>query len=178
MEGHLIPRADPAVIAGNGTIGLEIAEDLPDVRRYRSHRPAGSARGSRRPFALKPGARVRACEVSTAAPLALRWPQVFADRRLHPVLSTGRRRGLLGKCGRWSDPCWRDPSWWRSTRARKAAEVRLLAERCRVIAEGAGAVSVASALTGRAGTGKTVCVVSGGNIDPDKLAKILSGSVP
>jgi threonine dehydratase len=57
-----------------------------------------------------------------------------------------------------------------------AAAVRTLAERARVIAEGAGALAPAAALTGRAGTGKVVCVVSGGNIDLSKLAEILNGA--
>jgi threonine dehydratase len=57
-----------------------------------------------------------------------------------------------------------------------AAAVRTLAERVRVIAEGAGALAPAAALTGRAGSGKVVCVVSGGNIDLSKLTEILNGS--
>jgi len=52
------------------------------------------------------------------------------------------------------------------------------AERNHVIAEGAGATSVAAALSGKAGSGKVVCVVSGGNIDSDKLAKIFQGQIP
>ena len=59
-----------------------------------------------------------------------------------------------------------------------AAAVRLLVERARVVAEGAGALALAAALDGRAGTGNVVCVVSGGNIDTPKLAKILAGEVP
>ena len=59
-----------------------------------------------------------------------------------------------------------------------AAAVRLLAERSRVIAEGAGALSVAAALSGRAGTGRIVCIVSGGNIDAARLAAILEGRTP
>ena len=54
-----------------------------------------------------------------------------------------------------------------------AAAVRLLVERARVIAEGAGATSVAAALSGKAGTGRVVCVISGGNIDAGVLAAIL-----
>jgi threonine dehydratase len=50
-------------------------------------------------------------------------------------------------------------------------------ERSRVIAEGAGGSSVAAALTGKTGTGKTVCVISGGNIDAEKLIRILSGTM-
>jgi threonine dehydratase len=60
--------------------------------------------------------------------------------------------------------------------AEVAAAVRTLAERARVIAEGAGALAPAAALSGRAGAGKIVCVVSGGNINLDKLAEILGGA--
>jgi threonine dehydratase len=56
-----------------------------------------------------------------------------------------------------------------------AAAVRTLAERAHVIAEGAGALATAAALSGRAGSGKVVCIVSGGNIDMAKLASILEG---
>ena len=56
-----------------------------------------------------------------------------------------------------------------------AAAVRTLAERVRVIAEGAGALASAAALAGRAGPGKVVCIVSGGNIDLSKLAEIIGG---
>jgi threonine dehydratase len=59
-----------------------------------------------------------------------------------------------------------------------ADAIKLLAERSRVIAEGAGGSSLAAALTGKAGTGKIVCVISGGNIDAVKLSKILEGKVP
>jgi threonine dehydratase len=60
--------------------------------------------------------------------------------------------------------------------AEVAAAVRVLAERARVIAEGAGALALAAALSGRAGTGTVVCVVSGGNINLSKLAEILGGA--
>ena len=56
-----------------------------------------------------------------------------------------------------------------------AAALRTLAERVRVIAEGAGALAPAAALSGRAGTGRIVCVVSGGNIDLTKFAHVLGG---
>ena len=64
------------------------------------------------------------------------------------------------------------------TVAQVAAAVKLLAERCRVIAEGAGAASVAAALTGKLEGKRVVCIVSGGNIDTEKLAVILRGEVP
>jgi threonine dehydratase len=59
--------------------------------------------------------------------------------------------------------------------AEAAATVRLLLERARIVAEGAAAMPAAAALDGRAGTGRVVCIVSGGNIDPDRLAAILAG---
>ena len=59
-----------------------------------------------------------------------------------------------------------------------ASAVRLLAERNCLVAEGAGASSVAAALTGSAGEGKVVCVISGGNIDAEKLSQILRGQIP
>ena len=59
-----------------------------------------------------------------------------------------------------------------------ARAVRLIAERCRVIAEGAGALPVAAAMAGKAGAGKVVCVISGGNIDASRLAVILEGRTP
>jgi threonine dehydratase len=59
-----------------------------------------------------------------------------------------------------------------------AAAIRLLAQRCHVIAEGAGAAALAAALAGRAGTGDIVCVVSGGNLDAGRLATILAGGTP
>jgi threonine dehydratase len=59
-----------------------------------------------------------------------------------------------------------------------AAAVRLLAERVRVIAEGAGALALAAALSGRVPGEKLVCIVSGGNIDADRLAAILGGETP
>ena len=58
-----------------------------------------------------------------------------------------------------------------------AEAIKLLMERNRIIAEGAGDSSLAAALTGKAGTGKIVCVISGGNIDAEKLIKILSGTI-
>ena len=64
------------------------------------------------------------------------------------------------------------------TLAEIASALKLLVERNRVVAEGAGATSVAAALSGKAGGGKVVAVVSGGNIDSAKVAKILKGEIP
>ena len=56
--------------------------------------------------------------------------------------------------------------------------MRLLATRAHIVAEGAGALPLAAALSGHGGTGRVVCIVSGGNIDPERLAAILSGKTP
>jgi threonine dehydratase len=59
-----------------------------------------------------------------------------------------------------------------------AATIRVIFERNRVVAEGAGAAPVAAALAGKGGSGKVVCVVSGGNLDIDNMITILQGGVP
>jgi threonine dehydratase len=181
IDGLFIhPVSDPAVIAGNGTIGLEILEDLPDVDAIvvpfgGGGLSCGIATALR---ALRPQTKVFASEVETAAPLAaslaagkpvaIEYVPSFVDgiggRSMLPEMWPLASALLAGSLV--------------MSLARVAAAVKLLAERNRVIAEGAGASSVAAALAGGAGQGKVVCVVSGGNIDPAKLAKILNGEVP
>jgi threonine dehydratase len=174
------PVSDPDVIAGNGTIGLEILEDLPDVDTVvvpfgGGGLSAGIASALR---ALRPQARVLACEVETAAPLAASLaagsPQVI-DRR--PSFVDGIGGGSVLE-EMW--PLARDllAGSVTLTLSEIAAAIRLLAERAHVIAEGAGAASVAAAISGRAGGGKIVCVISGGNIDAPILAQILGGTDP
>ncbi|HLN59361.1 MAG TPA: threonine/serine dehydratase [Thermoanaerobaculia bacterium] len=181
IEGLFIhPVSDPAVIAGNGTIGLEILEDLPDVDAVvvpfgGGGLSCGIAAALR---ALSHATRVFASEVETAAPFAA---SLAAGR---PVGIDHTPSFVDGIGGRSMLP----EMWPLANRllagslvvsvAQAAASVRLLAERNRVIAEGAGATSVAGAILGKAGTGKVVCVISGGNIDPSKLAKILNGEEP
>jgi threonine dehydratase len=181
IEGLFIhPVSDPAVIAGNGTIGLEILEDLPDVDSVvvpfgGGGLACGIAAALR---ALSPPTRVFASEVETAAPFAA---SLAAGRPVAIDHTPSFVDGIGGKSFL--------PEMWPLANqllagslvvsvAQAAASVRLLAERNRVIAEGAGATSVAAAILGKAGTGKVVCVISGGNIDPSKLAKILNGEVP
>jgi threonine dehydratase len=174
------PVSDPAVIAGNGTIGLEILEDLPDVDAVvvpygGGGLSCGIASALR---ALKPEVSVYAAEVETAAPFAASLragePQTV-DYRPSFVDGIGARSVLHEM---W--PMARrllDASLVVSL-SEVAAAIRLLAERNRVVAEGAGATPVAAAMSGRAGRGKVVCVVSGGNIDGTKLAAILTGALP
>jgi threonine dehydratase len=178
MDGFFVhPVSDSAVMAGNGTIGLEILEDLPDVDTIiipygGGGLSSGIASAVR---ALKPDTKVFASEVETAAPLA-------------PSLAAGEPVGVdyvpsfvdgIGSGGIL-------PEMWPLVSQlldgslvvsleEIARAIRLLLERNRVLAEGAGASSVAAAMSGNAGGGKIVCVISGGNIDLDKLQKILSG---
>ena len=181
MEGVFVhPCADPGVMAGNATIALEIFEDLPQTRAIvvpygGGGLSCGIAAAAR---ALSPAVRVLACEVETAAPLAA---SLAAG---HPV-RVDYRASFVDGIG---SPFVLDEMWPLARRLLAgsqvvgldavAAAVRLLAERQRVIAEGAGAASVAAALAGLAGEGPVVCVVSGGNLDTRRLIDILDGRTP
>jgi threonine dehydratase len=168
---------DPHVMAGNGVIGLEILEDLPEVDAVLipwggGGLTCGIASAIR---AKKPTCKLYAAEVATAAPLAaslsagtvqvVDYQPSFVDgigsKTVFPQMLDRARRLIDGALV--------------TSREEVAAAVRLLAERSRVIAEGAGACPVACALSGQAGTGKIACIVSGGNIDTKKLCTILSG---
>ena len=177
------PVADRAVIAGNGTAGLEILEDLPGPQEIDEvlvpFGGGGLSCGIASALAaLRPEARVFGCEVATAAPLsaslAAGSPQTV-DYKPSFVDGIGGKSLL--------------PEMWPLASSllagarvvpleEVAAAVRLLAERHRVIAEGAGGTSVAAALAGVPEGRKIVCVVSGGNIDAAKLCAILEGRVP
>ena len=181
MDGLFIHAfSDPAVIAGNGTIGLEILEDLPDVDAVVvPYGGGGLSTGIASALrALKPGAKVYACEVETGAPLAA---SLAAGKPTEVSYTYSFVDGI-------GAPVIFDDMWELSrdllagslvvSLAETANALRLLAERNRVIAEGAGAASVAAALAGKAGTGKVVCIVSGGNIDLHKVARIFEGQMP
>lgn len=169
------PFADPGVLAGNGTIGLEILEDLPDVEAVVAPFGGGGlACGIA--CALReaaPAVPVYAAEVATATPLAAAWEagepvQVdwvpsFVDgigsRGVSPQVWPLARTVLAGVHAAPLDEV--------------EAVVRLLAERARIVAEGAAATAVAVARSGAAGRGDVVAVVSGGNIDTAVLAALL-----
>jgi len=181
LPGRMIhPVSNPDVMAGNGTIGLEILEDLPDVDAIVVPYGGGglSCGIAAAAKAIKPDVLVYAAEVETAAPLAA---SLAAGR---PV-EVNYKPSFVDGCGSRSvlAEMWPLASTLLDgalvvTLDEVAQAIRLLAERNRVIAEGAGAVSVAAALAGKAGTGTVACIVSGGNIDAAKLAVILSGGVP
>jgi threonine dehydratase len=172
------PVQDPGVMAGNGTIGLEILEDLPDpdavvIPYGGGGLTAGIASAIR---ALRPATKIFTAEPETGAALAAAVAAghpADVDYRASFVDGAGSRRVL--------DSMWPlvAPLVDRALAipvGEAAAAVRTLAERARVIAEGAGALAPAAALAGRAGTGKVVCVISGGNINLTKLSEILNGA--
>jgi threonine dehydratase len=185
LDGLFIhPVANRNVMAGNGTIALEILEDLPDVDTVLvPFGGGGLSSGIAAALAeLRPETRVLACEVSTAAPLA---PALAAGSPQTIDYQPSFVDGIGGKILL--------PEMWplvskllagsRVVSLEEiAAAIRLLAERHRVIAEGAGAASVAAALAGvpdaRLNGKKVVCIVSGGNLDTAKLCTILEGRMP
>jgi threonine dehydratase len=180
MKGLFVhPVSDPPVIAGNGTIGLEILEDLPDVDAVIvPYGGGGLISGIATAVkTIKPGIKVFASEVETAAPLA---PSLAAGEPVKIEYTPSFVDGMGS--GGILEEMWPlvsklvDGSIVLSLK-QIADAIKLLMERSRVIAEGAGGSSFAAALTGKAGTGKTVCVISGGNIDAEKLIKILSGTM-
>jgi len=181
LEGWFVhPVSDPAVIAGNGTIGLEILEDLPDADAILVPYGGGGLASGIASAVRGLGARaaVHGCEVETAAPLAasLRAGEPRAVEYVPSFVDGIGGRGLLAEM--WPLVSRLLAGSLVSTVAEIAAAVRVIALRAHVVAEGAGAASVAAALAGRAGGGRIVCVVSGGNLDPAKLAAILEGRVP
>ena len=178
LEGRFVHAfSEEAVMAGNGTVGLEIHEDLPDadavvVPYGGGGLTCGIASALRE---LAPECKVYAAEVATGAPLA---PSLEAGKPVRVDYEPSFVDGI------GSPEVF--PEMFELTRElvdgalvasvdEIADSVRLLAERARVVAEGAGAAALATALAGGAGGGKVVCVVSGGNIDASKLAKILGG---
>ncbi len=180
MKGLFIhPVSDPAVIAGNGTVGLEILEDLPDADTVIvPYGGGGLITGIATAIkAIKPGVKIFASEVETAAPLA---PSLAACEPVKITYIPSFVDGM-GSAGLLTE-MWPlvsklvDGSIVLSLK-QIADAIKILMERTRVISEGAGGSSFAAALTGKAGTGKIVCVISGGNIDAEKLIKILSGTM-
>ena len=182
LEGSYFihPVSHPDVIAGNGTAGLEILDDLPDVDAVIVPFGGGglSCGIASALAALRPETKVYASEVETATPLASSLaagaPQVidytpsFVDgigaKSLLPEMWPLARRLLAGSLV--------------VSLQQVVDALRLLAERNHVIAEGAGATSLAAALSGQAGCGKVVCVISGGNIDAQKLIQVFQGQIP
>ncbi len=179
MEGTFVhPFDNHDFIAGHGTMGLEIIEDAPDVQTVIAAIGGGgliTGVGSA-VKALRPDVRVIGAEPETAAPYALslrqRGPSRFPDWQASFVDGAGGQSVT--------------PRMWERMQAvvdgavtvsldQVREAMRLTADKARVIAEGAGALALAAALTGEAGEDPIVCIVSGGNIDLKKFCELVSG---
>jgi threonine dehydratase len=180
MKGFFVhPVSDAEVVAGNGTIGLEILEDLPDVNAVIvPYGGGGLISGIATAVkSIKPEVKIYASEVETAAPL---FPSLAAGEPVKieykPSFVDGMGSGSL-LAEMWPLVSKLVEGSIVLSLKQIADSIKTLMQRSRVIAEGAGGSSVAAAITGKAGTGKIVCVISGGNIDAEKLIKILSGTL-
>jgi threonine dehydratase len=182
IKGRLIhPFSDPAVMAGNGTIGLEILEDLPDVAAVVIAYAGGGLScgiGSAIRAVRKSAVKLYAAEVETGAPFAASMAAGTPVVVEHTPTFVDGISGTMVPDEMWPLASLLMDGALVSTLEEVAAAVKLMVERNRVIAEGAGAASVAAAIAGKAGTGKIACIVSGGNIDTTRLQKVLQGKVP
>jgi len=175
-EGTFIhPFDDDNFIAGHGTMGLEILEDAPDTAAVIASIGGGgliTGVGSALK-ALKPEIRIFGVEPETAAPAALSFkkgsPQVFQEWKASFVDGAGGQSTFPRMWERMK-PIVDDYFVVSLEETRKA--MRLMAENARVISEGAGALPLAAALTGKAGEGPIVAIVSGGNIDLNKFCEL------
>jgi threonine dehydratase len=177
VEGTFVhPFDDHNFIAGHGTMGLEILEDAPDTAAVIAGIGGGGLiTGLASALkALKPGIKVWGAEPETAAPAARSFAagsaQSFPEWEASFVDGAGGQ-SVFPRMWERMQPLV-DGSIVVTLEQTKRA-MRLMAEKCRVIAEGAGALSLAAALTGKAGDGPIVAVVSGGNVDLKKYCEIL-----
>lgn len=169
---------DPDVMAGNGTIALELLEDLPDLDAVVI--PWGGGGLSCGIAAVlreqAPRVRIYAAEIETAAPLA---PSLAAGKPSTVDYTPSFVDGIGSKMV-FANMFERAAKLLDGsivvTLDQAAHAMKLAAERNRVIVEGASACAIAAAISGRAGTGKVVAIASGGNIDLDQFAKLTAGA--
>lgn len=176
-EGTFIhPFDDHNFIAGHGTMGLEIMEDAPDtVAVIASIGGGGLIAGVGSAIkALSPEIKIWGVEPETAAPFALSFaaesPQEFNDWKSSFVDGAGGRSVFPRMWERMKPVV--DGSLVVSLEETRKA-MRLMAEKARIVSEGAGALPLAAALTGKAGKGPIVCIVSGGNVDLKKFCELI-----
>ena len=178
MRGHFVhPFDDDDFIAGNATAGLEILEDLPDVDTVVAALGGGGLLAGIGSVmrARKPSVKIYAAEPETAAPLELSlrrgeacrfdaWQPSFVDgaggKSVLPTMWPLLKELVDGSIVMSLDDI--------------ASAMRKTADRIHVVAEGAGGTAIAAALSGRAGTGKIVAVVSGGNIDLSRFSELVT----
>ncbi|MGH8176711.1 MAG: threonine ammonia-lyase [Steroidobacter sp.] len=168
---------DPAAFAGNGALALEILEDLPDVEAiFVPFGGGGLACGIANAVrALRPAVKVVVCELETAHPFkSAREAGGPVDTPCDPGFVTGVGFGsVLPEM--WPVASRLIDDTLTVSLSEVVEAIRLMAEKNKVIAEGAGAIAVAAALSNRRRFGNVCAVVSGGNLDLALLAKILRG---
>jgi len=171
------PFDDDNFIAGHGTMGLEILEDAPDTKAViASIGGGGLITGVASAIkALKPEIKVMGVEPETAAPAALSFekgsPQVFDNWKASFVDGAGGQ-SMFPRMWERMKPVVDGYIVVSLDETKKA--MQLMAEKTRIISEGAGALPVAAALTGKAGKGPIVAIVSGGNIDLNKFCELIA----
>src|SRR2546423_827252 len=177
-EGTFVhPFDDDNFIAGHGTMALEILEDAPDTKAVIAAIGGGGLiTGVASAIkALQPEIRIFGAEPETAAPAALSFekgsPQVFKDWKASFVDGAGGQSMFPRMWERMKPVV---DGYIVVTLEETRNAMRLMAEKARVIAEGAGALSLAAALTGTAAKGPVVAIVSGGNIDLKKFSELIS----
>lgn len=175
------PVADDRVMAGNGTIGLELLEQLDGfdtvVVPYGGGGLVSGIASAVKPE--RPEVRFFAAEPATAAPVAATFAAGGAPTAvdyLPSFVDGAGSRELIPRV--WAHASQVLEGGLAPSLREVADAVRVLAERARVVAEGAGALSVAAALSGGTGGERIVCIVSGGNVDLAVLARILAGETP
>ena len=180
VEGTFVhPFDDHNFIAGNATMGLEILEDAPDTAAIICGIGGGglvTGVGSAIK-ALSPAIKIFGAEPETAAPAALSFkmgsPQMFKEWKASFVDGAGGKSVFPRMWDRMKPLV--DGYIVVSLEETKNA-MRLMAEKARIISEGAGALPLAAALTGKAGQGPIVAIVSGGNIDLKKFCELIGAS--
>ena len=181
LEGTFVhPFDDQNFIAGHATMGLEILEDAPDTTAVIASIGGGgliTGIGSAIK-ALKPEIQVWGAEPETAAPAALSFamgsPQVFKEWKASFVDGAGGK-SLFPRMWQRMKPV--VDGYIVVSLAETKRAMRLMAEKARIISEGAGAMPLAAALTGKAGQGPIVAIVSGGNIDLKKFCELIELAV-
>jgi threonine dehydratase len=176
-EGTFIhPFDDDNFIAGHATMGLEILEDAPDVSAIIGGIGGGGlvVGVASAVKALKPDVKMFGAEPDTAAPASLSFqkgsPQIYADWKSSFVDGAGGQ-SMFPRMWERMKPLM--DGYIVVTLEQTKAAMRLMAEKARIISEGAGALPLAAALTGKAGKGPIVAIVSGGNIDLKKFFELI-----
>ena len=178
VDGTFVhPFDDDNFIAGHGSMGLEILEDAPDTKAIiASIGGGGLITGVASAIkAINPGIKIFGAEPETAAPAALSFeknsPQVFKNWKASFVDGAGGQ-SMFPRMWDRMKPLVDDYIVVTLEETKKA--MRLMAEKARIISEGAGALPLAAALTGKAGKGPIVAIVSGGNIDLKKFFELIA----